>query len=267
MTKTVAAAVVVVLAGGWRRDRVVAGIAARRLARAGSGCRQHRGRRADDAHDHDATVGDARLLRLVQPSTVSCRGRSRALPTLGTVLRRGQQAFEVDGTGVYLFYGARPAWRPFIVGMPPGADILELEQNLAALGFGSALIVDDTFTWQTQQAIRAWQLATGQTVTGTIELGRITFAPTALRVVTDAASLGSLAQPGQPILTASSPNPIVTVPVPATQTYLVHRHDRVTVTRAIRRHEYRAGRRHLAHRFCPEATTAVRATGRAGPSR
>jgi hypothetical protein len=157
-------------------------------------------------------------------------GTITALPALGTLLRRGQRVFEVDGTGVYLFYGARPAWRPFAIGMTPGPDVLELEQNLASLGFGSAMLVDDTFTWQTRQAIRDWQLATSQPVTGTMELGRITFAPTALRVVTVAASLGSLAQPGQPVLTASSPNPIVTVPVPATQTYLVHRGDRVTVT-------------------------------------
>lgn len=162
--------------------------------------------------------------------TPQLQGTITALPAAGTVIRRGQRAYELNGAGVFLFYGARPAWRPFAAGMTPGPDVLELERNLTALGFGDGLTVDDTFTWTTRQAVRDWQDATGQAVTGAVELGRITFAATALRVVTDNATLGAVAQPGQPVLTASSPDPIVTVPVPATQTYLVHLGDRVTVT-------------------------------------
>jgi hypothetical protein len=157
-------------------------------------------------------------------------GTITALPEPGTVIHRGQRVYEVDGTGVFLFYGPRPAWRPFAVGMTPGPDVLELEQNLTTLGFGADLAVNDTFSWATEQAVRDWQFATGQTVTGSVELGRIAFTPSALRIVADSASLGAVAEPGQPVVTASSPDPVVTVPVPATQTYLVHRGDRVTVT-------------------------------------
>jgi peptidoglycan hydrolase-like protein with peptidoglycan-binding domain len=162
--------------------------------------------------------------------TAQLSGTITALPPPGRLVRRGQAVYEMDGEGVFLFYGARPAWRPFAAGMTPRPDVLQLEQNLTALGFGGDLAVDNTFTWATAQAVRDWQYASGQPVTGTIELGRIVFASTAVRIVTDAASLGALAQPGQPVLTASSPNPVVTVPVSATQTYLVHRGDRVTVT-------------------------------------
>ena len=157
-------------------------------------------------------------------------GTVTALPALGTLISRGRPVFEVDGESVYLFYGARPAWRPFTTGMPAGPDVLELQQNLTALGYGTDLVVDDTFTWATDQAIRAWQTATGQPVTGQIDLGRVAFLPSELRVTAEPATLGSLTQPGQPVLIASSPQPVVTLPVPVTQTFLVHRGDRVTVT-------------------------------------
>jgi hypothetical protein len=162
--------------------------------------------------------------------TPQLTGTITALPAPGAVIARGQRVYEVDGDGVFLFYGPRPAWRAFAIGMTPGPDVLELGQNLVALGLGGGLAVSDTFTWRTEQAIGNWQLATGQPVTGTVELGRIAFAPSAVRIVADNAPLGAPAQPGQLVVTGSSANPIVTVPVPATQTYLVHRGDRVTVT-------------------------------------
>ena len=157
-------------------------------------------------------------------------GTITALPLPGTVIHRGQSVYEVDGRSVFAWYGARPAWRRFAVGMTQGPDVLELEQNLAALGFGGEMSVDDTFTRATAQAVRDWQDATGQTVTGAVELGRIAFVPTALRIVSDDVPLGAVGGPSQPVVTASSPDLVVTVQVPATQTHLVHRGDRVTVT-------------------------------------
>jgi peptidoglycan hydrolase-like protein with peptidoglycan-binding domain len=162
--------------------------------------------------------------------TPQLTGTITALPPPGTLIHRGQRAYEVDGSGIFAWYGARPAWRRFALGMTSGPDVLELEQNLAALGFGGDLSVDETFTWATAQAVRDWQDATGQPVTGVVELGRIAFVPTALRIISDDVPLGAVAEPGQSIVTASSPDPVVTVQVPATQTYLVHRGDRVTVT-------------------------------------
>ena len=162
--------------------------------------------------------------------TAQLPGTITALPGPGAVVTRGHPAFEVDGSGVFLFYGTRPAWRSFVIGMTPGPDVLELEQNLAALGYAGDIYVDDTFTWGTDEAIRRWQLATGQPDTGHIDLGRITFAPGAVRVNGDVATLGGAAEPGQPVISASSPDPVVNVPVPAAQTFLVHPGDRVTVT-------------------------------------
>ena len=162
--------------------------------------------------------------------TAQLPGTITALSGPGAIVTRGHTAFEVDGSGVFLFYGTRPAWRSFEIGMTPGPDVLELEQNLSALGYAGDIAVDNTFTWGTNEAIRRWQLATGQLDTGHIELGRITFQPGAVRVNSDVAGLGGVAEPGQPVISASSPDPVVNVPVPAAQTFLVHPGDRVTVT-------------------------------------
>ena len=157
-------------------------------------------------------------------------GTITAVASPGAVITRGHPLYEVDGASVYLGYGARPAWRTFARGMTPGPDVLELEQNLAALGFGTYLTIDQNFDWYTEQAIRGWQQATGQPITGRVELGRIAFAPQALRIISDQATPGAPAAPGQPVLAASSPDAVVTLDVPVTQTDLIHRGDRVTVT-------------------------------------
>src|SRR5262249_57586353 len=60
-----------------------------------------------------------------------------ALPAVGTVVRRGQRLYEVDGRPVLLLLGARPAWRPFALGMADGPDVRQLEQNLVAVGADS----------------------------------------------------------------------------------------------------------------------------------
>lgn len=157
-------------------------------------------------------------------------GTITAVASPGAVITRGHALYEVDGASVYLCYGARPAWRAFAPGMTPGPDVAQLAQNLGALGFGTGLPRDGSFDWPVGQAIRDWQQATGQTVTGRVELGRIVFAPRAVRIISDQAAPGAPAAPGQPVLATSSPDPVVTVSVPVTQTYLIHRGDRVTVT-------------------------------------
>jgi peptidoglycan hydrolase-like protein with peptidoglycan-binding domain len=157
-------------------------------------------------------------------------GTVSALPAPGDVIERGGRLFEVDGTPVTLLYGSRPAWRDFAAGMTPGPDVRELEQNLAALGYGRDLAVDEQFTRHTVEAVLAWQRATRRPATGTVGIGAVAFWPGPVRVLSVAAPLGAVAQAGQPVLSASTPDPVVTVPVPAVQSYLVHRGDRGTVT-------------------------------------
>jgi peptidoglycan hydrolase-like protein with peptidoglycan-binding domain len=153
-----------------------------------------------------------------------------ALPAVGATIRRGQEMFEVDGAPVTLFYGATPEWRSLSAGVPAGRDVAQLEANLIALGYGGGLVVSEYFTDATAYAVELWQAARGLPVTGTVPLGQVAFAPGPLRITGVTPVLGSPAQPGATVLTATSPAPVVIADVPVAQEYLVKVGDQVTVT-------------------------------------
>lgn len=155
-------------------------------------------------------------------------GTVTALPQPGQVISRGEPVFEVDDRPVRLFYADRPAFRAFGAGMTAGADVRALEENLRALGHFTGT-ADATFGAATAAAIRRWQRATGQSVTGRVELGDVTFQPGPIRVTAVTAKVGGDAG-GGPLLSATSTTAVVTITVPAGQTYLVHAGDAVTVT-------------------------------------
>ncbi|MFI5892940.1 peptidoglycan-binding protein [Actinoplanes sp. NPDC051513] len=156
------------------------------------------------------------------------------LPRPGRVIARGQPVFAVDNRPVRLLYGDRPAWRELALGVTAGPDVRALETNLVALGHATAddLTVDGRFTRATYAAVRRWQRAIHQPVTGRVELGAVTFQPGRLRVTTVAAQVGGPAtgDAGNRLLDATSTNAAVTLAVPVTDTHLVHLHDAVTVT-------------------------------------
>ncbi len=155
-----------------------------------------------------------------------------ALPQPGQVVHRGQRLYEVDGSPVILFYGARPAWRDLSLGVTDGPDVAQLDANLIALGYASAagLTVSDTFTYATFYGVERWQEARGLPVTGTVAAGQLAYAPGALRVTAVTPTLGEAAQPGGTVLTATSPDPIVDAELPVAQEYLVAPGDQVSVT-------------------------------------
>jgi peptidoglycan hydrolase-like protein with peptidoglycan-binding domain len=160
-------------------------------------------------------------------------GTVTALPAPGTVVNRNEAVFEVDNRPVRLLYADRPAFRPFESGMTAGPDVRALEENLKALGYLAS--ADGTFTAATATAIRRWQRATGQTATGRVELGEVVFQPGAIRVNVVTAKLAVEVHGGEPVLTATSTTAVVTINVPAGQTYLVHPGDTVTITLPDRR--------------------------------
>jgi len=98
-----------------------------------------------------------------------------------------------------------------------GVDVLQLEQNLAAMGFdaGGALTVDTVMTEQSVTAIIEWQLATGQTPDGVVNLGEVVFIDGDVRVASLLSSLGASVGPGTPILQITGNDVSVTVKVPA----------------------------------------------------
>jgi peptidoglycan hydrolase-like protein with peptidoglycan-binding domain len=116
--------------------------------------------------------------------------------------------------------------------MSDGEDVKELEQNLLALGYGNSsnLVASGHFDSFDVAAIKRWQKAMGQAQTGAISLGQVVFLPGAIRITAVAATLGSMAQPGAPMATASSTTRRVVVNLSANQQASVKVGDKVTIT-------------------------------------
>ncbi|GAA2387374.1 efflux RND transporter periplasmic adaptor subunit [Dactylosporangium salmoneum] len=129
----------------------------------------------------------------------SLGGVVTSLPATGQQIRLGQELFALDNVSVFLFQGAVPAWRALQNGMDDGPDVKQLERSLAALGYFDRE-PDESFTWRTAEAIRAWQKATGQKKTGTIELGRIVFAAGDVRVAAVKTTVGAQLGAGSSVL-------------------------------------------------------------------
>lgn len=119
--------------------------------------------------------GDRRTLAGTLAGTIT------GLPGLGEVIDRGGVLYRVDDTPVVLLLGSLPIWRGFDVSMKPGADVLQLEENLSALGYFAGE-PDTRFDWVTREAVRDFQEAYGMPRTGALEHGRIVFEPSARRI-------------------------------------------------------------------------------------
>jgi len=161
--------------------------------------------------DVDGTLGYAHTY----PITAEGVGRITWLPDVGDVISRGRRVYEVDGHRVPLFYGATPLWRTLQVGVDDGKDVLELERNLKALGYGDDMTVDREFTSVTASAVRDWQEDLGVTETGRIEVGDVVMQPGKLRISVVDGVLGSPA--GGKVLTATDTIRQVSVDLPVTQ--------------------------------------------------
>jgi len=148
------------------------------------------------------------------------------LPAEGRVVRRGGVLYRVDDDPVVLMYGSVPAWRALSSGVSDGPDVLELERNLAALGYDSGT-VDDHFSSSTAAAVKDWQDDLGLSETGSVELGRVEFASGPQRVGQVTAHLGG--QASGPLMDVSSTRHVATADVDAAEQTIVHKGDRVLV--------------------------------------
>jgi hypothetical protein len=129
-------------------------------------------------------------------------GTITALAAEGTVVDRGGSLGEVDGEPVTLLFGDRPAWRSLGEGADTsaGADVRQLEENLIALGYGTAAALGPNETWSqaTTAAVKRWQDANGAETTGVVDLGDVVFAAGPVRVGSHLVDVGSPA--GSPAL-------------------------------------------------------------------
>jgi hypothetical protein len=110
------------------------------------------------------------------------------LPAVRAVIHRGQAMYRMDNQPVPLFYGHLPFYRQLTSG-DTGPDAAELERNLAALGY-TGFTVDDTYTYNTALAVRAWQDDLGRTQTWTFDPASVVLAPGPVRIASLAAQLG-----------------------------------------------------------------------------
>src|SRR4030095_13193043 len=135
------------------------------------------------------------------------------------------------GSPVPLWYGARPAWRAFQLGMTDGSDVRQLEANLVALGYDPdrTITVDRHYSWATAATVKRWQKATGRAQTGAVQLGQVVFVSGPIRVTTVPETVGAPLPSGTAILTATSTRPQVTVALDPALQQVVRRGRRVKV--------------------------------------
>src|SRR5262249_2024779 len=176
-----------------------------------------------DSTEMDGTLGYDGSVTV----TGAGRGTLTWLPTPGTTVRRGQRLYSVDARPVPLLVGDLPLYRPLHTGVPDGPDVRVLEQNLAALGYGDGLAVDETFSAATAAAVKAWQHDLGLAETGALGPGDAVVLPAAVRLAPVAATPGARARGS--LLPAPRTTRSVPVDLPVAQQELASRGARVQV--------------------------------------
>lgn len=162
-------------------------------------------------------------------TTASSRltGTVTKLPRVGETVTRGESLYEVDDVPVTLMYGSLPAYRELKDGVE-GADVEQLEANLAALGY-VGFDVDEEFTSNTAAAVERWQEDRGLEETGVVALGSVVFAPAKVRIASLTAEEGSAAAPGQEVLSFTGTSKAVTVEIDTEDQRLARKGGKVTV--------------------------------------
>jgi peptidoglycan hydrolase-like protein with peptidoglycan-binding domain len=161
--------------------------------------------------------------------TAATAGVVEAVPTAGAKLTRGALLARISGQPAVLLYGHRAAWRTLVTGMA-GADVRQLNANLAALGYLSrSAAAGDVYGSATEAAMRRLQEARGAVPTGIAPLGSLVFAPGAIRVGVVAVATGQTVEQGAQLLEMASARRVVSIDLPAADQDSVHAGDAVSI--------------------------------------
>ncbi|WP_165978522.1 peptidoglycan-binding protein [Actinomadura darangshiensis] len=125
----------------------------------------------------------------------------------GTVIPRGGSVYRVDNKPVPLLYGKLPLYRALAEGTE-GADVLQLERNLRALGY-TGFTVDKTFGSATTAAVKRWQDDLGVTESGRVAPGAAVVASGRIRVAERKTNVGD--RVGGAVLTYTGTTRMVSV--------------------------------------------------------
>lgn len=159
-------------------------------------------------------------------------GLFTALPDNGEVVGCGRILYRVDEDPVLLLCGRIPAYRSLYEGME-GPDVRVLNRNLVQLGYASEEEIDpesDEFGSAAAYALEELQEAAGLEETGSLELGEAVVLPGPLRLTGTSVALGTTAQPGSTIASATSTRRRVEVDLEAAQGGDVEVGDKARVT-------------------------------------
>jgi peptidoglycan hydrolase-like protein with peptidoglycan-binding domain len=211
----------------WRRSRVWLGLAGAVVVAAGGVVLWTANRSTGDAPNGTRPAATAIIERGTISATESWEGtlergtpftvRSGGQGTVtrlaaqGTAVGRGEVLFRVDEQPVVLLTGVVPMYRDLRPG-DSGADVEQLETNLAALGYGE-MAVDARYDMSTSDVVRAWQQDIGAAPTGTVARGQVVFAPEGGQVDTVRSQVGDLLAPGAPVLDIVGPDQVVNLDV------------------------------------------------------
>jgi peptidoglycan hydrolase-like protein with peptidoglycan-binding domain len=160
-----------------------------------------------------------------RPFSAAASGTITWLPTAGTVVGRDGELVRVDDRPIRAMIGGVPVFRELTSGLR-GPDVRQLNENLAALGYG--VPADDRFGSGTLTAVRRWQKDRGLPVTGRLGTSDIAFLPGSIRVADVTGAVGDPA--GGPAFQYTSDQRVVTFTVPATDADRVAVGARVDVT-------------------------------------
>lgn len=180
-----------------------------------------------------ATLGYAGSYAVVNQA----QGTVTSLPAVGQVVREGQVLYDVSESPVALLYGTTPAFRTLSEGTTDsatsGADVENLNYDLVALGYLTSADVASApsdFTAYTKSGVEKLQAALGMTEDGVLALGQVVFLPSAARITSVTVTLGSPAQPGQSVLSATSTDRQVNIALDAALQSDVDVGDKVTIS-------------------------------------
>jgi hypothetical protein len=153
------------------------------------------------------------------PVINQARGTYTWLPDVGDKVACGDTLYRVDDHPVLLLCGTVPAYRDLQSG-EVGEDVHQLNRNLHALGYDTGAGIDpngNQFTWKTEKALKVLQHDKGFAVTGALALDDAVFLPDSVRIAKVNGQLGGPAQPGAPLLDATSDTPEVQVDLAPSQ--------------------------------------------------
>ncbi len=169
------------------------------------------------------------------PSPISAgeSGTLTWIAPVGSTVKRGEPLFKIDERPVVELFGSVPMYRPLRSGVR-GADVQQLERNLADMGY-TGFTVDDTYTPATAQVVGTWQVALGLPGTGTVEPGQVVFTPGPVRIAEHTARVGDVlgggsSERGGSVVSYTGTIRLVTVDLPVADQALAVKGRPATVT-------------------------------------